>query len=114
MVTINIASQKQLFQLLSKYAGNRATKDLLVFWCRHPNAKFARSAIYCDSGPSRLDVDKGLEEMVEAGLVDTNVHNSVRLYWLTVNEEKRQPITELATLGWAQWQRMVRRLAEAG
>ena len=113
METLNIASEKQLFQLLSEYSGNRAKKDLLVFWCRHPNAKFARSAIYCDSGLNRLEVDKALEEMVEAGLVDTSVHNSVRLYWLTANEERRRPITELATLGWTQWQRMVNRMAEA-
>jgi len=112
MVTLNVSTEKQLSRFLGKYADNRLKIELLAFWCRHPNAKFARSAIYCASDWDKLDMDRALQDMVEMGLVDTQAHNSLRLYWLTTNEERRRPVMELASLGWARWQLMVKRIAE--
>jgi len=111
MTTGEIAIEDNLYQFIRKYADKPLKMELLAFWGRHPNAKFAELAIYHAQDSRKVDVCRALEDMVAAGLVDTHTHNGTPLYSLTTNEEKRRLIMKLATLGWDQ-QQLVLRLIE--
>jgi hypothetical protein len=113
MTAGEIAIEEKLYQFIKKYADESLKMELLAFWGRHPNAKFAKLAIYHAQDGRKVYVCRALEDMVEAGLVDTHINNGTPLYSLTMNEEKRRLVIKLATLGWNQ-QQLVLRLISKG
>jgi len=112
MVAPSILSEEQMLRFLEEYAGDRLKMELLAFWGRHPNARFSRGAISCALDCKKLNIDRALKDMVEVGLVDIYNCNGVPFYSLTVNEERRRPVMELACLGWGQLQLMIRRIEQ--
>ena len=112
MVAPNILNEESLYRFLEEHGNNRAKRRLLFFWGMHPNAKFARSAICHALDSSKLEVNKALRDVVKAGLVDTHILNEVTFYSLTTNDERRQPVLELAALSWDQWQLMLKRIEQ--
>ncbi len=87
-------------------------RELLLFWGRHPDTKFARNAICYALDCTKLEMDRGLRALVEAGLVDTHILNGMTLYSLTVNEEKSRPVVEPAALNWNQWHLMLKHIEQ--
>lgn len=77
--------------------------DLLLFWGMHPNAKFAMATICHALDCSKLDVERVLEALTKAGLLDTEVHNDVTLFSLSMDEERRRLIMEYAAPGHSWW-----------
>lgn len=112
MVTPNILNEESLYRLLEEHGDDRVKRGLLFFWGNHPNAKFARYAICHALDSSKLEMNRALRALVEAGLVDTHILNGVTLYSLTVNEERRRPVVELAALDWGQWRFMLKRIEQ--
>lgn len=112
MAMANVLSEEQLLRFLKQYAGDRLKMELLAFWGRHPNAKFARGAISCALDCKRSAMDRALKDMVATGLVDTCKQNGVPFYSLTTNEEKRRAALQLAALGWDQRLLMARRVGQ--
>jgi hypothetical protein len=111
MIVPNVIIKDNLCRFLDRYGNNRVKRELLLFWGMHPNAKFNRSAICYAVGCNKLDAERALMTMVEEGLLDTYPNgNGVTLYSLTRNDERRRPVLELATLGWDQWQLMLKRI----
>jgi len=102
MVVLN--TEESLYRFLQEHGDNWVKRGLLLFWGMHPNARFDRRAICYALDCNKLDAERALRTMVEDGLLDRNICNDVTLYSLTKNEEKRQPVLELATLSWEQWQ----------
>ena len=103
MVAPKILNEESLYRFLEEHGDNRVKRRPLFFWGSHPNAKFARNAIYYAQDCTKREVDGALKAMVEAGLVDTHMHNDMTFYSLTANEEKRRPVLALAALGWDRW-----------
>ena len=108
----NILNEQSLYRFLEEHGDNQVKRRLLFFWGSHPNAEFARNAIGYALDFSKLELDKALRVLVEAGLVDTHIHNDMTFYSLTTNNENRQPVLALAALGWDQWQLMLKRMEE--
>ena len=110
MVVSNVMIEDSLCRFLDRHGNNRVKRELLLFWVRHPNAKFNRSAICYAAGCNKQDAERALMTMVEGGLLDTCPNgNGVTLYSLTRKEDIRRPVLELATLGWGRWQLMLER-----
>lgn len=100
-------NQQDLLSLLEKYGSNRAERELLIFWSRHPNARFARPAIIYAFDYNRSELERALRAQIEAKLVDVISEHGQTYYSLTVNEAKRQPVLALSALHWGQWQLML-------
>ena len=103
MVALHDLTEESLYCFLREHGNSRVKRQLLLFWGMHPNAKFSMLALRCAVDCSRLDMKVALRSMIEEGLLDTHIYNDVSLYSLTKNEEKRQPVLELAALGWDRW-----------
>jgi hypothetical protein len=112
MTTCETAIDEKLCQFIKKYADGQLKMELLACLGRHPNAKLSKLAIYHVQDCRKVDVCRALEDMVEAGLVETHIYNGTLLYSLTTSEEKRQLVIKLATLGWDQWQLVLRHISE--
>ena len=75
MVAPNILIEESLYRFLEEHGDNRAKRRLLFFWGSHPDGKFARYTICYALDCNKLEVDRALRVLVEAGLVDTYMHN---------------------------------------
>lgn len=98
---------EQLRLFLEKYAHDRIRIELLDFWRRHPNARFAVGAISCALDCRRLETRRALVELVENGVVDTVFQNGLTLYFLTPDEARRRLVLEVATIDWEKWRALI-------
>lgn len=105
---------QDLFHLLEKYGSNRVERELLIFWSRHPNAKFGRLAMFYAIDCHRSELDNALRAQVEAKLVDICCEHGQTFYSLTGDETKRQSVLALAGLQWGQRQSMLDSLERRG
>jgi hypothetical protein len=112
METLTVSTQEELYRFLEEHGNNRVKRELLEFWGLHPDAKFSRYAICFALDCGKLEADRALRDMVDAGLVDNHANNGLPLYSLTRNEEKRQPVLELAALSWNQWNILTKRIEQ--
>jgi hypothetical protein len=100
METLTVSIQEGLYHFLEEHGNNRIKRELLDFWGRHPDARFSRYVICFALDCGKLEAERALKAMVDAGLVDNHENNGVTLYSLTKNEEKRRPVLELVALDW--------------
>lgn len=110
METLSISTEEELYCFLEEHGDNRVKREILSFLGRHPNTRFARYVICRALDYGKLEVDRALSTLVDERLVDNQANNGLTLYSLTTREEKRQPVLELAALGWDRWQLMLRRI----
>ena len=110
MEAINVLIKENLCGFVQKHGDNRLKRELLIFWGMHPNTRFDSKVISYALDCFKLDAERALRAMVTEGLVDSYTSNGVSLYSLTKNEDRRQPIIELATLGWDRWQLMIKHI----
>ena len=71
----------------------------MFFWGMHSKGRFDERTICYALDHELLDVDRELQVLVDAGIVEKEVENGVGLYWLTMNEAKRRSIVEWASPG---------------
>ena len=112
MVTPSTLNEASLYRFLEEYGNNRVKREVLFFWGCHPNTKFTRHIICYALDCSKLEVDRELKALVEAGLVDIHILNGATFYSLTANEERRRPVLELASLDWGQWHLMLKHIEQ--
>ena len=105
----NALAKEDLRRFLQKHGDNRIKRELLLFWGRHPNARFTKFALCYAVDCSGLQAEQSLKSHMEAGLVEelTN-ERGLTFYSLTDDEAKRQLIIELADFDWSQWNPMLR------
>jgi hypothetical protein len=99
-------SQPCLGKLVKKLISDRCCLMLLRFFVVHPNGRFSKLAIVhaIDDNNSKTEVEKGLRQMVDEGILMTNIENDVSFYLLTREESVRQSILEMAEFDWRHWQ----------
>ena len=112
MEPMTVSTQEELYRFLEEHGNSRVKRELLDFWGRHPNAKFSRHAICFALDCGKLEANKALRALVDAGLVDNHTNNGLTLYSLTENEEKRRLVLELAALDWDQWDTLIKRVEQ--
>ncbi|MDH5770764.1 MAG: hypothetical protein OEZ25_05710 [Candidatus Bathyarchaeota archaeon] len=114
MATPGVLTEEQLYRFLEEHGDSRVKRQLLVFWGRHPRAKFEENAICYTLNRNRSDIDRALRAQVKAGLVDTYMYKNVTLYSLTTNEERRRLVVGLTDIGWGRQQLKFRRIEKRG
>ena len=78
---------------------SRLKRDMMYFWGMHSTGKFDQRTISYALDYELADVEKELQALVDAAIVEKEVENGVNLYWLTLNEAKRSCIVEWASPG---------------
>jgi hypothetical protein len=81
------STEKELSQFINEYADDRhCLLELLLFWGRHPCARFSRLAIVHALNSRRPHIERALGYLINKGIVRTCLENNVPLYSLTDNE----------------------------
>lgn len=100
MVIMVVSKEKQLFRVVEEHMSDRVKAELLSFWSRHPSDEFTVNVVSCTLGFSKLEVNKALKHLIEAGFVETHTRDGVVLYHLTADEKRRITVLELSARGY--------------
>jgi hypothetical protein len=104
--------EEELLRFCGDHVSDLLSMELLAFWGRHPNCRFTIDAVTCAMDAKRRNVERALNGLLAEDLIVTSVHNDTTLYYLTPDETKRQPILDLAALGWHERRAILERLAQ--
>jgi hypothetical protein len=99
-------TQPCLGKVMKQLINDRCCLMLLRFFVAHPNGRFSKLAIIhaIDDSNSKTEVEKGLRQMVDDGILMVNIENDVSFYLLTREETVRQSILDMAEFDWRHWQ----------
>jgi hypothetical protein len=83
-------NNNHMMQFVGQYANTGLKRDLLLFWRKHPFAKFTSGGIAgAVDRNRRVDVEEALECFVEAELVEKHMERGQPLYCLSSDSSKR-------------------------
>lgn len=100
-----IDSQKgsELLRLLEKEEDISAKLQVLLFYRRHPRAKFTLECIARALDVPRLYLRETVKALVEKGIIEKqHTGNGITWYFLSQEQQKRQCVEELAHLDWGE------------
>ncbi len=77
---------------VKKRSDTELKADLACFWGRHPHAKFTLGVVVgaLGGGTRKADVEKALESLVTANLVDKHIQQGLPFYCLATNLGKQE------------------------
>ena len=88
--------------------------ELLLFFSRHPNARFNRNALlHAPMTSGRFDCGIALKRLIDKKLVAVYPENGIILYSLTKEEPAHSISAELINIDQRQWQMIVEQIITA-
>ncbi len=105
--------EDKLCNFIKDYCDDLNTLQLLLFFSRHPNAHFNRSALtqYLDS--RHFDAGTSLKKLMEKKIIVVKQENGIHLYSLTREETSRGLALQMLTIDQAQWQIVLEQILDA-
>ncbi|MDP2917786.1 MAG: hypothetical protein Q8O16_07665 [Dehalococcoidia bacterium] len=109
----DIAVQDKLLEFINDFGDDLSSLELLLFFGRHPHARFNRAAVAHALNIRRIDLVKSLRCLIDRKLVVTCVENDVTLYSLTRDASLQTLVLGLLDIGQHQWQLIAERIIQA-
>jgi hypothetical protein len=103
---------EDVWQFIQKYADTEVKVKLLLSCGRYPDAKLGQSVIANVPDHGRLDVEQALHSLVNSGVLNMHVQNTVPFYSLTSDQQRRSPVMTLAAYNWHQRQALLNRVRQ--
>lgn len=104
IVVEEIKIEDRLCEFLRNFTDDLNGLELVLFFGRHPNAKFNRTAVLHALNTRQFDAGLALKKLINRKIVVTCSDNGITLYSLTGDESIRSLIISLVNLGQRQWQ----------
>ncbi len=108
----DIELENKLCQFIAGFANDLCSLELLLFFGRHPNASFNRTALIHVLTSRRFDTNIALRKLIEQKLVTPHNENGVTLYRLTREESLRDLVTSLVNVGQSQWEAILEKILD--
>lgn len=99
-----IKIEDRLCEFIRAFSDDLNGLELVLFFGRHPNAKFNRTALLHALNVRQFDAGLALKKLVNRKIIETCSENGITLYSLTADESVRSLINSLVNLGQRQWQ----------
>jgi hypothetical protein len=81
----------RMIQFFKQYADTWLKFDLLLFWCKHPYAKFTSGTIARTlDRKRRVEVEEALDCFVHQEIVEKHTQQGLPFYGLTADPDKRR------------------------
>jgi len=101
MLINGLAANKKLVHFLEKYGNTSPKMQVLLFWGRHPRAKFTLDCIADALDARRLNLKEAVEILVNEGVIEEQQdHNGVK--WYSVSQQGRDYLEALTNLEWSE------------
>jgi hypothetical protein len=98
-----IKIEDKLCIFIQNFCDDLCSLELLLFFSRHPNARFNRSAISHAVTSKRFDTGIALKKLIDKRVITTYVENNLTLYALTKEEPNRTLAIQLLNIDQGQW-----------
>lgn len=111
MEGIGIKDDLDIF--IKSFADDLYSLELLLFFSRHPNAQFNRTAVLHAVTTKKFDTGIALKNLIDKKLVMVHAENGIMLYALTKDEPAHSLASQLVTIDQRQWQIILGHLLDA-
>lgn len=101
MLVEGLKTTSELIRFLEKHGNTSAKLQVLLFWGRHPRAKFTLDCIADALDARRLDLKEAVETLVSEGIIERQSDNN-GVTWYCVSQPKREYAEALAMLEWSE------------
>jgi hypothetical protein len=108
-----IKIEDQLCSFIKEFCDDLCSLELLLFFSRHPNARFNRAAVLHAVSTKRFDTGLALKKLIDLKVVDTYTENNLTLYALTKNEPTHDLACQMLTIDQSQWPLILLQILEA-
>ena len=109
----NIEIEDKLSNFINEFSDNLYCLELLMFFSRHPNARFNRSAILHSAKIEPFEASISLNHLVNKKVVVAYSENDITLYGLTKEEPTHTLASQLVSIDQNQWQIILEQLLNA-
>ncbi len=106
----DISIQKKLCDFIQDFGDDLDSLELLLYFCRHPDARFNLTAVFHASSAKRFDTTKSLKRLTYKGLVVTCEESGNKLYTLTRDVHLRGLALGLLQIDQRQWRMIAERI----
>ncbi len=96
--------EDKLCNFIKGFGDDLCSLELLLFFCRHPNVRFNRSAVTHALTSKQFDTGIALKKLIDQKLVITYLEHGITLYALTKEEPERSLSLELINIDQKHWQ----------
>ncbi len=108
-----IKIEEQLCVFIKNFCDDLCSLELLLFFSRHPNARFNRSAVLHVVSAKRFDSAVALKKLIDNGVIVTHTENGITLYSLTKSEPIQSLALKMLNIDQSQWQVILLQILEA-
>jgi hypothetical protein len=109
----DIRIDNRLSDFIKDFNDDLCSLELLLFFGRHPHARFNRTAALHALTPGRFDCGLALKRLMERKLVIPSYENGTALYSLTKEEPAHSIVLELKKIDHRQWQIILEKILQA-
>jgi hypothetical protein len=106
----DIEIEDKLCTFVRDFCDDLSSIELMLFFSRHPHARFNHSAVSHVLTSKRFDAAITLKRLVEKKIVITYTENGITLYALTKQEPIHSLAAQLITIDQRQWQVIVEQI----
>lgn len=108
-----IEIEDKLCNFIKEFSDNLYCLELLMFFSRHPNARFNRSAILHAVNIEHFEASVSLKHLIDKKMVIAYSENGITLYGLTKQEPAHSLAAQLTSIDQSQWQIILEQLLNA-
>jgi hypothetical protein len=105
--------EDKLCYFIQDFGDDLCSLELLLFFSRHPNARFNRTAVLHAITSKQFDTGIALKQLIDRKMVVTYSENGITLYALTKEEPTHSLAAKLITIDQRQWQVILEHLLNA-
>ena len=108
----NIQIEDKLGLFIKEFSADLCSLELLIFFSRHPHARFNSNAVLHALTTKRFDTNAALKRLVEKKIVVSYFENGIFLYSLTKEEPSYSLTTQLVNIDQSQWQTIIEHILD--
>ena len=110
----DIRVHNRLIDFVKEFSDSLCSLELLLFFGRHPHARFNRTAVLRALATRRFDTAIALKLLIDRKLVVTYFENGITLYALTKDEPVYSIVAELKKIDRLHWQTLIEQAIKTG
>jgi len=109
----DIAIEEKLNQFIKEFSEDLYSLELLLFFSRHPHARFNCTSVLHALTTKKFDINAALQVLKDKKIVVTYFENGITLYALTKEEPAHSLASELVNIDQRQWQTVIEHILDA-
>lgn len=109
----DIDVEDKLCNFIKDFCDDLNSLELLIFFSRHPLARFNRTAVVHALLAKQFDAGIALKRLIDKNIVIASNENGMTLYSLTKEEPIHSLAVELINVDQSKWQRVLEQILKA-